>query len=92
MLITRGNGAGNANVLLDNVGENRLPNYQNLDFHVERPIKVGTVRFVPSIDAFNVFNSNTEQAIRGAQNSSNANFIQAVTAPRVLRFGIRVNW
>ena len=31
------------------------------------------------IDVFNVCNSNTEQAIRGTQNSSNANFIQAVT-------------
>jgi hypothetical protein len=39
-----------------------------------------------------VFNSGTEQAIRGAQNSSNANFIQAIVAPRVLRFGVRVNW
>jgi hypothetical protein len=89
---SRANGAGTVSLLLDNIGDSRLPTYQNLDFHVERPIKVGTVRFVPSIDAFNVFNSNTEQAIRGAQNSSNANFIQAVTAPRVLRFGIRVNW
>jgi len=89
---SRANGAGTVSLLIDNIGDSRLPTYQNLDFHVERPIKVGTVRFVPSIDAFNVFNSNTEQAIRGAQNSSNANFIQAVTAPRVLRFGIRVNW
>ena len=89
---SRANGAGTASLLIDNIGDSRLPTYQNLDFHVERPIKVGTIRIVPGIDAFNVFNSNTEQAIRGAQNSSNANFIQAVTAPRVLRFGIRVNW
>jgi hypothetical protein len=88
----RTNGAGTANVLLDNVGDSRLPTYQNVDFHVERPVKVGTVRFVPALDVFNVFNTNTEQAIRGAENSSNANFIQAITAPRVLRFGVRVNW
>jgi hypothetical protein len=69
-----------------------LPNYQNIDFHVERPVKVGTVRFIPSLDVFNISNSNTEQAIRGTQNASNANYIQAVVAPRVVRFGIRVNW
>jgi hypothetical protein len=32
------------------------------------------------------------QAIRGIQNASNANNIQALLAPRVARFGIRVNW
>jgi len=89
---SRTNGAGIVSVLLDNVGDSRLPNYQNLDFHLERPIKGGTVRLVPNFDIFNVFNFNTEQAIRGAQNSSNANFIQAIVAPRVVRFGVRVNW
>ena len=79
-------------MLLDPVGESRLPNYQNIDFHVERPVKVGTVRFVPSLDIFNVGNYNTIQAIRGTQNAANANQIQAILAPRVLRFGVRVNW
>src|SRR5439155_784282 len=89
---TRANGAGTASLLLDNVGDSRLPNFQNLDLRVERPVRIGTMRFVPALDLFNAFNKNTEQAIRGAQNSSNANFIQANVAPRVLRFGIRVNW
>jgi len=48
-------------------------------------------RIVPSIDLFNVFNTNTVQAIRGTQNASNANQIQAIVAPRVLRAGIRVS-
>jgi Carboxypeptidase regulatory-like domain/TonB-dependent Receptor Plug Domain len=89
---SRANGAGIPLVLLDPIGESRLPAYQNLDFHVERPIKAGTTRFIPSIDIFNVGNSNTVQAIRGTQNASNANNIQAVVAPRVVRFGVRVNW
>src|SRR5438094_8186552 len=89
---TRSNGDGTASLLLDNVVDSRLPNLQNLDLRVERPVRIGTMRFVPALDLFNAFNKNTEQAIRGAQNSSNANFIQAIVAPRVLRFGIRVNW
>ena len=89
---SRANGAGTASVLLDNVGESRLPTYQNLDFHVERPVKVNNIKFVPGIDIFNVANSNIVQAIRGTQNASNANNIQAIVAPRVLRFGVRVSW
>ena len=87
---SRANGAGIPIVLLDTVGDSRLPNYQNVDFHVERPVKVGTVRFVPSLDVFNVGNANTVQAIRGTQNATNANNIQALLAPRVVRFGVRV--
>jgi hypothetical protein len=89
---TRANGSGTVFVLLDTVGENRLPTYQNIDFHVERPIKAANVRFIPSLDIFNVANSNTIQGIRGSQNATNANQVQAILAPRVIRFGIRVNW
>jgi hypothetical protein len=89
---SRANGAGIPLILLDPIGDSRLPTYQNLDFHVERPIRVGGTRFIPSLDVFNVANSNTEQAIRGTQNASNANNIQSVVAPRVVRFGVRVNW
>jgi Carboxypeptidase regulatory-like domain/TonB-dependent Receptor Plug Domain len=89
---SRTGGAGIPSVLLDNVGDSRLPTYQNVDVHVERPVKAGTLRFVPAMDIFNVFNSNTEQAIRGVQTSSNANNIQAIVAPRVMRFGVRVIW
>ena len=89
---SRVNGAGIISVLLDNVGESRLPNYQNLDLKVERPIRVGTTRWIPSAVLFNVFNANTVQAQRGTQNSAIANNIQAVLAPRVLQFGLRVTW
>jgi hypothetical protein len=92
ILVSRGNGVGNASVLLDNVGENRLPNYQNVDFHVERPLSFGRAHLVPSMDLFNVSNNNTVQALQRQQNAATANNISAVVAPRVLRFGIRVNW
>jgi len=89
---SRTNGAGIVSVLLDNVGDSRLPNYQNLDLKVERPIKTATITWVPSLILFNVFNSNTIQAERGTQNSAIANNIQAVLAPRVLQAGLRVTW
>jgi Carboxypeptidase regulatory-like domain/TonB-dependent Receptor Plug Domain len=89
---SRLNGAGTVFVLLDPVGENRLPNYQNLDIHVDRRFRFGTASVLPSLDVFNISNWNTIQAIRGTQNASNANQIQAVVAPRVVRFGVRVTW
>jgi len=89
---SRPNGAGTVFVVLNPVGDNRLPNYQNVDFHVERPIRANNLRLIPSLDIFNVGNGNTIQAIRGTQNASNANQIQAILAPRVVRFGLRFNW
>jgi hypothetical protein len=60
--------------------------------HVERPIRFGPARLVPSLDVFNLANANTLQAIRGSQTAANANNIQALLAPRVMRFGIKFNW
>ena len=88
----RANGVGTVDVLLNPVGESRLPNFHNVDFHVERAVRLAGVNFVPSLDVFNVANSNTIQAIRSRQNATNANQIQAIVAPRVIRFGVRVNW
>jgi Carboxypeptidase regulatory-like domain/TonB-dependent Receptor Plug Domain len=89
---SRQNGAGTVFAVLDRVGDKRLPNFQNVDFHVERAVSFRTLRVVPSMDVFNVANANTMQAIRGTQNAANANQIQAIVAPRVIRFGIRLNW
>jgi Carboxypeptidase regulatory-like domain/TonB-dependent Receptor Plug Domain len=94
----RGNGAAQIDILLNPVGDVRLPNFQNLDFHLERPISFGGRRFIPSFDVFNVGNWNTIQAIRSRQNTAsatapgNANQIQAILAPRVVRFGVKVVW
>jgi hypothetical protein len=89
---SRVNGGNTVFVVLDPIGDNRLPNYQNLDFHIDRRFKFNTVSLLPGLDVFNVANSNTIQAIRGTQNATNANQIQAILAPRVLRFGVKVNW
>jgi hypothetical protein len=89
---SRVNGGNTVFVVLDPIGENRLPNYQNLDFHVDRRFHLGRTNVLPQLDVFNVMNSNTIQAIRGTQNASNANQIQAILAPRVVRFGIKFNW
>ena len=89
---SRANGASIATVLLNGVGETRLSNYQNLDLHVDRPLKIGMVRVIPQVDMFNVFNGATILVVRTVQNASNANQIQQILAPRVMRFSLRVTW
>jgi hypothetical protein len=53
---------------------------------------MGHVRFNPSMDIFNLANSNTVLALQRTQNSAIANNISQIVAPRVARFGIRVTW
>ena len=62
---SRANGARRSIVLLDTVGDSRLPNYQNVDFHVERPIRLSSVAVRAVARLFNLANVNTIQAIRG---------------------------
>ena len=92
MLTSLPNGGGTPTIILDPIGSNRLPTYQNLDLRVDRPITIHGARLVPQMDIFNITNNNTVQALRGNQNANNANNIQAIVAPRVIRFGIAVNW
>ena len=84
--------AGTVDVYLDQRGDERLPNFQSMDFRVDKAFTFRYVKLLPSMDIFNLFNGNTVLAKRGAQNSSNANTISALLAPRVLRFGLRVTW
>jgi len=39
-----------------------------------------------------VTNGNTTLSMRGRQNANNANTISQLTAPRVVRFGLRTTW
>jgi carboxypeptidase family protein/TonB-dependent receptor-like protein len=89
----RPNGAGRSNVYLEKLGDNRLPNFQQVDFKVSKRFTVqGRVSFDASLDVFNVFNWNTSLSVRPTQNASNANQISSILAPRVARFGVRASW
>jgi hypothetical protein len=102
-ITNRGNGLGNEEVLVEPMGSERLPNVTVLDFRVDRPFEIAGVRFIPSIDIFNLTNANTIQSRRRIVYTfnhatgvgsvpSNANNVSSIISPRVIRFGIRVNW
>jgi len=90
---TRPFSAGTASVYLDKMGDNRLPNFQTVDFRVDRSFTLfQRVKVVPAIDIFNLLNGHTSLSIRGTQNAATANTISSLLAPRVFRFGARVSW
>jgi hypothetical protein len=85
--------AGQSTIYLDRRGDERLPNFQTVDFRVDKPFTFfGRLRVVASMDVFNLLNGNTTLSMRGGQNATNANTISSLLAPRVLRLGARVTW
>jgi hypothetical protein len=96
-------GVGDTFIYYEPLGDVRLENVFSTDFRIDKSFTIGTVRFVPSMDIFNVGNINTILARRrtmfsynvgtGAGSSpANANDISGIVAPRVIRFGVRVVW
>ena len=99
----RGGGLGNVNVLLDPLGETRLPNVAMFDLRVDKVFQFGGMRVIPSMDIFNLSNENTVQSQRRIMYSynhgtgvgsspANANLISSIISPRIIRFGVKVNW
>lgn len=83
---------GQATVYLDQRGAERLPTFQTVDFRVDKVLNFGSSKSGASLDVFNLFNGNTVLSKRGGRNATNANTIRSLPAPRVLRFGVRVNF
>jgi hypothetical protein len=99
----RGGTVGDTAVLLGRLGDNRLPDVFVLDLKVEKAFTFGSTRIIPSMDVFNATNANTVQSRRrneytfnsttlAGSSPANANFVSSIISPRVLRFGVRVNW
>jgi hypothetical protein len=90
---TRPFSAGQATVYLDKRGDVRLPNFQTIDFRLDKPFTLfNRVKLSASMDIFNLLNGNTTLSMRSGQNASNANTISSLLAPRVFRFGVRATF
>ncbi len=102
---SRGNGLGDTSVYLVPLGDVRMPNLFIADFRVDKAFTFGTLRLIPSLDIFNITNSNETLARHRTQYTLNTttgngssstslppNNISGIVAPRVIRFGVRVNW
>ena len=89
---SRPNSAGAIAVLLDPVGDVRLPTFRYVNFRIDKKFTFGLVGVEPQFDIFNLFNASTILAQRENQNASNANRVANVLAPRVARIGVNVTF
>ena len=88
----RANSGGQATVVLDPMGDNRLPTFTQIDLRVDKNFRLGRVQLKPTFDVFNVTNANTVLARRQLQASAVANDISGIVAPRVARIAVQVRW
>jgi len=89
---SRGGGAAAAGILLNPIGDTRLPAFQEVDFRVDKPFTFGTAKITASMDVFNLLNQNTILAENRTQNSATANTIKNILSPRIIRFGARITF
>ena len=91
-IAARPNRAPAVAVMLDPLGDVRLPNLVTIDFRLDRAFTVGKVKLLPSFDMFNLMNANTVMGQRTNQNASNANRVFGILPPRIARVGLMVNF
>jgi hypothetical protein len=100
----RPNGLGTATMLIDPANTLRFPTVKTLDLNFDKAIRLGGSRRVTLNAAiFNIFNTNTTLGLANTatvtgvsnvyrQNTSTANFLTSIVGPRIVRFGLRVNF
>ena len=80
-------------VLIHAPGTQRFNSVQNLAIRVDKTFTFKErFRIQPSLDIYNLFNSNTILGQQPNQNSANANFIDYALSPRVARIGIMASF
>jgi hypothetical protein len=100
---TRANGLGTATMAIFPANSQRFPTVKTLDLNFDKSIRFGGGRRVTLNAAlFNIANTNTTLAVGSTatvngismsrQNISTANNLTTIVGPRVIRFGVRVNF
>ena len=83
---------GTANVLIEPQGTTHYPTFSQLDVHWDKGFMFGQRRIQFNVDVFNLTNAATVLGRTTRQDSTNANFVTSILAPRVARFGVKVNF
>jgi hypothetical protein len=89
---SRTGGIGTANADIDRWGDVRYDNFYQVDMRIEKQFMFGRTKWSAAFDLFNVLNSNVVLAREDQMNSTRANYVEEVLAPRVARFGVRVTF
>jgi hypothetical protein len=82
---------GNAIIKAEPIAANRTPNVTLVDLRTEKAFRISRARVMGFFDVYNVFNTNAEQTLTA---SSGASWLRptAITGPRILRIGARLDW
>jgi hypothetical protein len=82
---------GNATIKAEPITANRTPNISLVDVRTEKAFRVSAVRLMAFFDVYNIFNTNAVQTLTS---SSGGSWLRptAITGPRVLRIGARLEW
>jgi hypothetical protein len=83
---------GTANVLFEPQGTTHYPTFSQLDLHWDKNFVFGARRIQFNVDAFNLMNAATVLTRQTRQNFAQANYVTSILAPRVVRFGLKVNF
>jgi hypothetical protein len=89
---TRTGSGGTVNVLIEPQGTTHYPTFSQLDLHWDKALRSGQRRVQFNVDVFNVLNKSTVLARQTRQDQAQGNFVTSILAPRVARFGIKVNF
>src|SRR5262249_34670657 len=85
---------GTVNIQLQPNNSIRYDNYYQVDLHVDKAVRLaGSARKITlNADLFNALNNNVVLARVERQNTSTANNISTLLAPRVARFGVKISF
>lgn len=82
---------GTATIKAESITANRTPDVFLCDVRTEKAFAIKAVRVMGFVDVYNSFNTNAEQTLT---TSSGASWLRptAITGPRMVRIGARVEW
>jgi hypothetical protein len=78
-------------ITLSERGDERLPDVVMMDLRLSRPFRFGSRSFQPTIDIFNLTNTDTKD---NQQNAVGANYLlpRSILSPRIIRIGFSLNF
>jgi hypothetical protein len=90
---SRPNGLSTVSVNLQDANALLYPTFSQLDMRIDKAIRFGGSRALTlAATVYNLFNSNTTLAIVTRQNTSTANNITTILAPRVAQVGAKITF
>jgi hypothetical protein len=88
----RTGGLDTVDVYIKPFATERYPTFKQVDARLDKTFSLGRTKLIASLDGFNVFNANVVLDRNERQNSTAANNIEEILAPRIFRLGLRLTF